>query len=432
MQALSAWNAAMHWFARLGLGPRGKRRMVMNVSPLTNCSLLLSLSHGKTSSLPLAADDQNEVLLAAFLFFDQEGAPLTGRFATFEHSDRFENFLRVPGFNDCGEQAVNLEFRTPRKAASMAVDILPGRLKHFRLTTPPKLSVSPEEILRKEIAQHQKRGALSAALAAAEKRYALTGWPVDARNCGEIRGQLRELDPDWLPSVSSRREPLPAYEDGAPLRIIHLIKSTRLDSKGDGAAGTHETLTAQAALGMIAMGLTPIGDPGADLQGSQGGEGDALYDRIAFPASDAWSKLPADERLRYDTFFSAISLRRFKPHVIHAHWGERGFELALKGLALREMFGLPLVYEVREPGEHVSEHGDADPSTERNLLRRMQSERCMREADAVVVASDAIRTDLADRGIDAAKIHVIPSADAKAYRDLYEGLLSKDHVSRDG
>ena len=82
----------------------------------------------------------------------------------------------------------------------------------------------------------------------------------------------------------------------------------------------------------------------------------------------------------------------------------------LLGLALRRAFSIPLVYDVRGFPETTWAVRAGGDESELYRLRRVAETRCMREADRVITLSETMRTQIAGRGIDAQRIHVVPHA----------------------
>lgn len=97
-----------------------------------------------------------------------------------------------------------------------------------------------------------------------------------------------------------------------------------------------------------------------------------------------------------------------QPDVLHAH------SPALNGIAAvragRE-FGIPTVYEVRAFWEDAAvDHGTSKEWGLRYRLTRALESRVLRRADGVVTICEGLRNEIAGRGIDAAKIGVVPNA----------------------
>ena len=92
----------------------------------------------------------------------------------------------------------------------------------------------------------------------------------------------------------------------------------------------------------------------------------------------------------------------------------RTLSLAGLALAVRERYGLPVVYEVRGFWEDtwLSRHPDAErlASSELYQQNRDTETRCMLAADLVVTLGEAMREEIVARGVAAEKILIVPNA----------------------
>ncbi len=100
--------------------------------------------------------------------------------------------------------------------------------------------------------------------------------------------------------------------------------------------------------------------------------------------------------------------RKIRPDIIHAHSPAlNGMPAVKAGRAL----GIPVVYEIRAFWEDAAvDHGTTTEDSLRYKLTRAQETWVVRHADAVTTICEGLRGDLAGRGIDEAKITVIPNA----------------------
>ena len=103
--------------------------------------------------------------------------------------------------------------------------------------------------------------------------------------------------------------------------------------------------------------------------------------------------------------------RRLRPSVLHAASNHANARLAL---ALRERYGLPVVYEVRGFWEDtwLSRYPDAAERASSELYQRNRDleTRCMLAADLVVTLGEAMREEIAARGVPGEKILIVPNA----------------------
>jgi len=97
-----------------------------------------------------------------------------------------------------------------------------------------------------------------------------------------------------------------------------------------------------------------------------------------------------------------------KPDLIHAH------SPALNGMAAilaGKACGLPVVYEIRAFWEDAAvDHGTCREGDLRYRLTRAMESYVIRQADAVTTICEGLRGDIINRGVNPAKITVIPNA----------------------
>lgn len=94
--------------------------------------------------------------------------------------------------------------------------------------------------------------------------------------------------------------------------------------------------------------------------------------------------------------------RRVHPRLLHAH---SPVVNAIPALRVGRRLGIPVVYEVRPPGEGRSPAASA-PELPRRLLRALETW-MLKRADGVVTASDASRAEILLRGVAPAKVAVV-------------------------
>lgn len=111
--------------------------------------------------------------------------------------------------------------------------------------------------------------------------------------------------------------------------------------------------------------------------------------------------------------------RKEQPDIIHAH------SPALNGVAAvraGRVLGLPVVYEVRGFWEDAAvSHGTSSEGGLRYRLSRAMETWVLKRADEVTCICEGIRNDLVLRGIDPAKITIVPNAvDASRFQPVGE------------
>jgi PEP-CTERM/exosortase A-associated glycosyltransferase len=100
--------------------------------------------------------------------------------------------------------------------------------------------------------------------------------------------------------------------------------------------------------------------------------------------------------------------RRVQPHLIHAHSPVLN---ALPALWVGRRLSIPVVYEVRGFWEDAAvDHGTAREWGIRYRLTRALETYALRRADHVTTICEGLKADILRRGIDAARLTVIPNA----------------------
>ncbi len=100
--------------------------------------------------------------------------------------------------------------------------------------------------------------------------------------------------------------------------------------------------------------------------------------------------------------------RELQPDVLHAHSPVLDVVPAIR---VGHKLGIPVVYEIRAFWEDAAvDHGSTREDSLRYRLTRALETWAVRRADAVTVICEGLRGDLVARGIDPAKITVIPNA----------------------
>ena len=306
-------------------------------------------------------------------------------------------------------------------------DRLPGLLDRAIART----RASP--VLRRRAQLYGGTGEVSAAYALwrelADRRYADA--PYRARM---LEGRLAETEPTWLPTIPGEREVL---EPVSRRRILHIAKSSVPERWSGFTIRTLQNLRAQRAAGLDPVVVTDVGWPRevgvTDVPALITFDG-FEHHRLDKGPGYVPSEIPFDVRLR-DTVEAMVPIvRAVRPAILHAHSGHRGGEHALVALALRERFGIPVVYEVRGLFEAI---WSPDPAlAERSeLFARMlaQETRLLHAVDAVLAISQALADDFVARGIPPAKITILPNGiDAAALGSPARDRALRTRLGLDG
>ena len=135
------------------------------------------------------------------------------------------------------------------------------------------------------------------------------------------------------------------------------------------------------------------------------------FHRTPFQAG-ALSKLPAIGPYIDEMRASATRLRqlvdRIQPDVVHAHSPVLN---ALPALWVGRGRRVPIVYEMRASWEDAAvDHGSTTEGSARYKVSRALESFALRRADAITTICEGLRQDIVARGIDAARVTVIPNA----------------------
>jgi len=220
-----------------------------------------------------------------------------------------------------------------------------------------------------------------------------------------LQGELALLEVRLpQPSVPARRPPVPIRG-----RVLHLVTNSLPYKPAGYTVRTHEIALGQRRLGLDPHVVTRFGFP------VQQGVFDAAacdvvdgipYHRLLPRGRFPW---PEDRAFAANVRHAAALVERLRPAVLHAASKHVNGQVAV---ALRERYGLPVVYEVRGFLEEtwLSRHGDGGLGSERYKLAREAETECMRRADLVVTLGEIMKAEIAARGIPEERILVVPNA----------------------
>jgi glycosyltransferase involved in cell wall biosynthesis len=218
-----------------------------------------------------------------------------------------------------------------------------------------------------------------------------------------------------------------------PGRVLHLVTDALPTTSAGYTIRTHEIAVAQREAGLDPHVATPCGYPVTQgrLDGRRLVELDGMpYHRLLpwhMPAGPAGpSTAPSPRGLE----LAAGLTRRLRPSVLHAASNYANARLAL---ALRERYGLPVVYEVRGFWEDtwLSRHPDGAKLAASELYQRNREleTRCMLAADLVVTLGEAMREEIVARGVPAEKILIVPNAvSAEFLRPLPDATTLREQL----
>jgi glycosyltransferase involved in cell wall biosynthesis len=236
------------------------------------------------------------------------------------------------------------------------------------------------------------------------ERLARAARPAGAVLRSLIAGELALLTPTADALVPSRPQRL----NRRPDRVLHLVTNSLPETAAGYTIRTQGIAGAQRARGLDVHVATRIGFP--VTAGHLGAGRRVTVDGIEHHRILS-SRLPlrADVALAKDIELTGRLVETLRPAVLHAHSNHVNAQVAL---ALRSRFGIPVVYEVRGFLEETWRSRSADAyagSADAYRLARAAETQCLRAADAVVTLSEAMREAIVARGVDPARVTVVPN-----------------------
>jgi glycosyltransferase involved in cell wall biosynthesis len=185
--------------------------------------------------------------------------------------------------------------------------------------------------------------------------------------------------------------------------VLHLATNALPETVAGYTLRTHGIATAQHAAGFDVHVATRVGFP--VTKGHLRARATHEIDGVTYHRLLATVPVRADDALAKDVERTARLVERLRPSVLHAHTNHLNGQVAL---ALRERFGIPVVYEVRGFLEETRRSSDGLVSEAYRLAQQAETW-CMEQADAVVTLSRTMADAIVARGIDPAKITVVPN-----------------------
>jgi glycosyltransferase involved in cell wall biosynthesis len=195
-----------------------------------------------------------------------------------------------------------------------------------------------------------------------------------------------------------------------PGRVLHLVTDALPTTSAGYTIRTHEIALAQRAAGLDPHVATRAGYP--VTQGRIDGRRLVELDGVPYHRLLPWRMPGRADALADRGIELADGLtRQLRPAVLHA---ASNFANARLALALRERYGLPVVYEMRGFWEDtwLSRYPDAAERAKSELYQRNRDleTQCMLAADLVVTLGEAMRDEIVARGVPAGKIEIVPNA----------------------
>ena len=208
-------------------------------------------------------------------------------------------------------------------------------------------------------------------------------------------------------TVTGERRP------GERFPVLHLVTNALPCTNAGYTVRTHQIALAQLAAGLRPHVVTRLGYPLA--QGVADARPTVRYEGVDYHRLIPWLP-PRDPAAAVATAADRAGrlVTAVRPRVLHAASNHLNAAVALE---LRRRHDLPVVYEVRGFLEDswLSRAAANTQDAEFYQLSRELETRCMGAADHVITLGTAMRDEIAERGIDPAKITVVPNAVDEAF-----------------
>ncbi|MFF3906934.1 glycosyltransferase [Streptomyces sp. NPDC001848] len=214
--------------------------------------------------------------------------------------------------------------------------------------------------------------------------------------------RVRSSEPSQAPVPAPAGRPIRPV----PGRVLHLVTGGLPHQRTGYALRTQALARAQWEAGLDPHVVTRIGFPVTH----------GVFDARSLDLLDGvpqhrllprWLPHGGGPLLARNAELAARLVERLRPSVLHAAGDHGNGRVAL---ALRETYGLPVVYEVRTlpaepwPARPPGRSGAAEPCP---VLHPSETY-CLREADAVLAPNEAVKTEIVARGVPGERVSVVP------------------------
>ncbi len=238
-----------------------------------------------------------------------------------------------------------------------------------------------------------------------------------------VKATLRSLDPAWRPRTPPGRPYVPV-----PRRVVHLLNNSLPYLQTGYTVRSHRVALAQRDVSLEPVMVTRPGFPWE--KGYLTAPEHTHHEGISYVhvRDDAAIGTGGAERVTRAVGALAPLVDELRPAVLHPTTPHLNAQVAA---CLREVFAVPMVYEVRGFLEEtwLSRREPSAVTSDHYQLTRQTEARCASEADHVVTLGWAMRDDLIGRGVPAERISVIPNGvDVERFRPTGTG----EHVRRAG
>ena len=228
--------------------------------------------------------------------------------------------------------------------------------------------------------------------------------PVETR----LAGRARSAGPVAVPSAVRVPAPVGRRFRPVPGRVLHLVTNGLPFRNAGYTVRTQKLAEAQLTAGLDPHVVTRIGFPVTqgvlDARPTQHVSG--VPQHRLLPLRLPYGQAAA---LARNADLAARLVERLRPAVLHAATDHGNGRVAL---ALRETYGLPVVYEVRGFLEEtwLTQAPGRSRDDETYRARRALETSCMREADLVLTLGEAMKAEIVGRGVPEERVLIVPNA----------------------
>ncbi|WP_329184408.1 glycosyltransferase family 4 protein [Actinacidiphila glaucinigra] len=216
------------------------------------------------------------------------------------------------------------------------------------------------------------------------------------------RGGARRYGPRGVPA------PAGVPGTAVPGRVLHLVTNSLPYRDAGYTVRTHAIARAQRQAGLDPQIVTRLGFPVA--QGVWDGRPAQVVDGVPYHRLLPL-RMPGtpEAALARNAELAARLVERLRPAVLHAATDHPNGRVAL---ALRESFGLPVVYEVRGFLEEtwLTQGPGRGRDSASYRERRALETHCMKAADLVLTLGEAMKQEIVSRGVPEERVRVVPNA----------------------
>ncbi|QKZ17406.1 glycosyltransferase family 4 protein [Streptomyces chartreusis] len=232
------------------------------------------------------------------------------------------------------------------------------------------------------------------------------------RRLGPLERRLtvraRAAGPAAAPSAARVPAPYGIPYRPAPGRVLHLVTNGLPFRHAGYTVRTQKLAEAQLAAGLDPHVVTRIGFPvtGGVLDARPKQHVGGVPQHRLLPP---WLPYGQAASLALNAELAARLVDRLRPAVLHAASDHGNGRVAL---ALRETYGLPVVYEVRGFLEEtwLTQAPGRRRDDETYRTRRALETQCMREADLVLTLGEAMKAEIVGRGVPGERVLIVPNA----------------------